>query len=68
MTGLEIKLELVRQRRSQYELARAAGLEPTRLNRILNGWVEPRPCELATICVALNLKEDLSKPEQVNVA
>ena len=58
MSGIDLKIELVRQRRSQYEVARSAGLEPTRLNRILNGWLEPRPDEVSAIRQVLSLVEE----------
>jgi transcriptional regulator with XRE-family HTH domain len=62
---IDLKIEVVRQRRSQYEVARAAGIDPTRLNRILNGWVEPRPEELAAVRAALHLDEVSSGSAQV---
>jgi transcriptional regulator with XRE-family HTH domain len=55
VTGLDMKIEAIRQKKSQYEIARAAGVEPTRLNRILNGWIEPRDQEVSAIRAVLNL-------------
>ena len=55
MSVIDLKIEVVRQRRSQYEVARSAGIDPTRLNRILNGWIEPCPDEIAAVCAALNI-------------
>jgi hypothetical protein len=63
VTGIDLKIEVVRQRRSQYEVARTAGLEPTRLNHILNGWLEPRPDELSAISAALNLNQSADNSE-----
>lgn len=57
MTGLDIKLEIVRQGKSQQKVARQAHIEATRLNRIVNGWLEPRPDEAERIRKALGLNE-----------
>jgi Helix-turn-helix len=54
---IDLKIEVIRQRRSQYEVARSAGIDPTRLNRILNGWIKPCPEELSAIRAALNLED-----------
>jgi hypothetical protein len=68
LNPIDLKLEVVRQGRSQYEVARAAGLDPTRLNRILNGWIEPRPDEVSAIRAALKINEQPSPTEQVTSA
>lgn len=68
MNPIDLKLEVVRQRRSQYEVARAAGIDSTRFNRILNGWIEPRPDEVSAIRAALKMNEQPNKAEQVTSA
>ena len=63
MPGIELKIAVIRQRRSQCEVARASGIELTRLNRILNGWIKPRPDELNAICAVLNLDRTTIRQE-----
>lgn len=58
MDELELKIELVRQRRRQIEVAHAAGIEPTRLNRILNGWIVPSDEEISAIKAQLHRETD----------
>lgn len=51
------KLEIVRRGLIQGDVAQAAGLSETRLNRILNGRVLPRDYELKNLSAALGMKE-----------
>jgi transcriptional regulator with XRE-family HTH domain len=52
---LELKLEIIRQRRTQEEVARATRIHASRLSRILNDKVTPRPEELGAIAEALGV-------------
>lgn len=54
--GLTLRLERVRQRLSQREVARAAGLRPARLSDLELGWAEPRRDELTRIANVLRIK------------
>ena len=51
-----IKIELVRRGLNQLDLAEVAGIKPSRLNRILNGRVEPQDCELKSLHRALGVQ------------
>jgi len=57
MTGLRLKLARIERGIKQLELSRLAGINPTRLSKIENGWVEMRPDELSAIQHALGLNE-----------
>ena len=57
MSVLDLKIEAIRQGRKQQQLARQTKIHPTRLCRILGGWIEPRPEEMAAIREALGLAE-----------
>lgn len=53
--GLVLRLERVRRRLSQREVARAAGLRPQRLSDLELGWAKPRADELARITNILGI-------------
>lgn len=55
-----LKLEIVRRGLIQGDVAQAAYMSETRLNRILNGRSKPRDYEIKNLALALGLKrEDL---------
>ena len=54
--GLQLRLERVRQRRLQREVAHAASLRPSRLSEIEMGWCEPNSDELSRLARALGLE------------
>jgi hypothetical protein len=64
VSGIDLKIEVIRQRRIQYEVARTANIEPTRLNRILNGWVKPKEEEVAAILTALKIDPLIADSEE----
>jgi transcriptional regulator with XRE-family HTH domain len=65
MQGLTIKIARIRHGCKQLEVARQTGINPTRLSKIENGWMEPRPEEVAAICAALNLDEQPNGSDQI---
>jgi transcriptional regulator with XRE-family HTH domain len=54
------KIEVVRRGLNQLDLAEAAHMNPSRLNRILNGRVEPQEYELKNLRQALGLKREVA--------
>jgi transcriptional regulator with XRE-family HTH domain len=52
---LRVKLELMRRRISQQELARSVGVNGSRISRILRGHVQPRPQERVRIARVLRV-------------
>ena len=50
------KIEAVRRGINQLDLADAAHMSPSRLNRILNGRAEPQDFELKNLRLALGLR------------
>jgi transcriptional regulator with XRE-family HTH domain len=63
MTGIELKIERIKQGRKQLDLARQIGMHSTRLSKIENGWEQPRPEELDAIRHALHLDEQYTETE-----
>jgi hypothetical protein len=49
----KLKGAVVSKSGSQVRFAREVSIEDTRLNRILNGWIEPRPEEVLKLRKAL---------------
>ena len=45
----EWKVDTVKTGMTQIELAKRAGIQRTRLNMILNGWLNPKPEEIQRI-------------------
>ena len=54
----DLKLELVKRRLSQLDIAEAADINAVRFNRILNRRAEPREFELKNIARALGIPRD----------
>jgi transcriptional regulator with XRE-family HTH domain len=52
---LRLKIELLRKRVAQQELARALGIRASRVSRIVQGHVQPSPRERARISRVLGL-------------
>ena len=50
-----LKLARIKQNRLQVAVAATAGIDVTRLNRIENGWVAPKPDEIERIAAALGV-------------
>ena len=53
MEILKIKGAIIADSGSQVRFARKVKIQDTRLNRILNGWVKPRPEEVSKIRLVL---------------
>lgn len=49
----KLKLTRIEHERAQIEVAMQAGINPTRMNRLENGWVQPSPEELRRIAEVL---------------
>jgi transcriptional regulator with XRE-family HTH domain len=50
-----LKLARIERGMKQLELSRLSGINPTRLSKIENGWVEVRPEELSALQQVLGL-------------
>ena len=49
MTNRKLKAAVVLEYGSQVEAARALGWSESRLSRLINGWIEPRPEDVQLI-------------------
>ena len=55
--NMELLIAIVRRFRTQQRCSAAAGVQPYRLSRIINGWVQPSEEERARIARALGEPE-----------
>jgi len=51
----KLKLTRIEHERAQIDVAMQAGINPTRMNRLENGWLQPRADELQRIAGALGV-------------
>ena len=51
-----LRSAIIERYRTQLAFAAAVGISPTRLNRIINGWLEPTPVERARLAELLGVE------------
>jgi transcriptional regulator with XRE-family HTH domain len=56
--GMELKLEMIRQRKRNFDLAKYLSCDPAKVSRILNGWLVPDEATKTRIAKFLEMPVD----------
>ena len=54
---LELKIAVLRSKKSQMQIAQESGIDPSALSRIMNGWLAPNEGVIAKLSTSLGMSQ-----------